>query len=82
MDYPVKLLQWRKKKTGKSYEAIANEAGLSLSTAWDIIQGNIDPSASSLRKLFIGMGLDTKHALNPDLKEESQFRRAVVRPAR
>lgn len=81
MSYRYDLLQWRKERTGKSYEAIADDAGLSLSATWKIILGKTDPSASTLTKIFRAMGLDPKQALNPDLKE-SQFRRAVVVTAR
>lgn len=79
--YPAILLQWRKETTGQSYESIAYRAGLSLNATWKTINGKVDPSASTLLKLFTAMGLDRKEALNPDLKK-SQFRRAVVVTAR
>jgi transcriptional regulator with XRE-family HTH domain len=81
MSYRYDLLQWRKEQTGQSYEAIADNAGLALSAAWKIILGKVDPSASTLIKIFMAMGLDPRYALAPDLKE-SQFWRAVVRAAR
>jgi DNA-binding phage protein len=79
--YPVLLLQWRKETTGQSYESIAYKAKISLNATWKTINGRVDPSASTLLKLFTAMGLDRKEALNPDLKR-SQFRRAVVEAAR
>jgi hypothetical protein len=81
MTYRFDLLQWRKEQTGKSYEEIAHESDLSLNASWKLIKGKCDPSASSLTKIFSGMGLDTRFALDHDLKKR-QFWRAVVRAAR
>lgn len=81
MKYRYDLLQWRRKRTGDKYEAIAEAAGLSVNAAWKTINGKTDPSATTLKKIFCAMGLDPKHALNDEL-QESQFRRAVVATAR
>jgi transcriptional regulator with XRE-family HTH domain len=81
MSYRFDLLQWRKEQTGKSYDEIADDSDISLNAAWKLIRGKCDPSASTLTKIFEGMGLDPKRALDHDLKA-SQFWRAVVRAAR
>lgn len=79
-DYPYELLQWRRERTGDSYQEIATRAKISLNAAWKIINGKTDPSASTLKRTFTAMGLNHKYALCQ--LDESQFRRAVVLTAR
>lgn len=81
MDYRYDLLEWRRGKTGDSYDAIADRCGLSKNTVWLIVGGKTNPTASSINMIFSAMGLNSKYALDPDLKP-SQFWRAVVETAR
>lgn len=81
MDYRYDLLEWRREKTGDSYDAIALRSDLSKNTVWLIIRGKTNPTASSINMICNAMGLNPKYALDSDLKP-NQFRRAVVVAAR
>lgn len=81
MEYRYDLLQWRREKTGDSYDLIADRSDLSKSTVWLIIGGNTNPTASNINRVFKALGLDPKYALDFKLTEKG-FRRAVVQTAR
>lgn len=81
MEYRHDLFEWRRGKQGESYDAIADKCGLSKNTAYLIITGQTNPTASSINRISRALGLDPKYALDFKLKA-SQFRRAVVEAAR
>ena len=81
MEYRYDLLEWRREKTGESYNLIADRCGLSKSTVWLIIGGRTNPTASNINGVFKAMGLDPKFAFDFKLTEKG-FRRAVVVTAR
>jgi transcriptional regulator with XRE-family HTH domain len=79
--FRLDLAQWRFEKGGFTYEGVAAGSGLSLNAVWKLLKGKSDPSTTTVKAAFIAMGLDTKYAMNFDLKE-TQFRRAVLPAAR
>lgn len=68
MDYRHDILRRKRKELGVSYERIANKSGLSLNATWEAINGKVDPSASTLKKLYTAMGLDPRCAFDFKLK--------------
>ena len=79
--FRLDLAQWRFRKAGFTYEGVADAAGLSLNAVWKLLTGKTDPSASTIKAMFLAMGMNPKYAMDFDLKE-TQFWRAVVRSAR
>lgn len=80
MEYRHDLAEWRRKKTGESYDTLAERCGLSKSTIWQFVEGKANPTASSITGIFKALGLNPKFALDFEI-EEHQFRRAVVSKA-
>jgi transcriptional regulator with XRE-family HTH domain len=79
MDYRYDLFQWQREKLGLTYEQIAARCNVSKNTAYLIVEGKTNPTASSLNEISNALLLNPKFALDRDLK---QFRRAVVTTAR
>jgi transcriptional regulator with XRE-family HTH domain len=81
MDYRHDLFEWRRERTGETYDAIADRCELSKNTVYLIILGKTNPTASSINRISRALGLDPKFALDFKLRK-NQFRRAVVEAAR
>jgi transcriptional regulator with XRE-family HTH domain len=80
MEYRYDLAQWQRERLGESYDTLADRCGLSKSTVWEFVEGEANPTASSINRIFRALGLKPKYALDFDI-ERHQFRRAVVSKA-
>lgn len=85
------ILTWWRGETGQTYDAIAIAAGLSRNTVYLVHNGETDPTASTLKSIFVAVGLKPEIAMNFKLPEPNarwskrkmnEFRRAVVEAAR
>lgn len=73
--YRHDLLRWRCEQTGHTFRTIAGLAGIGRSTAWEIINGKTDPTASSLIAICTAMRIDPKYMLDFNLTD---FKSAIV----
>lgn len=81
MSFRLDILQWRFKTGDFTYEGVADKADLSPNAVWKLIKGKSDPTSSTLKAIWVAMGLNLKYVFDDNLKK-SQFWRAVVVTAR
>lgn len=76
MKFRHDIAQARRVQLKLVYGDLAAKAGLSSDTAWRVCNGDGDPTATTLTKVFKALGLKPEYALNFDLKKK-QFHLAV-----
>ena len=76
-NYRYDLLQARRKETGDSYGVIAKRARLSKNAVVNVIKGETDPTASTIRAVCRAMDLDPKYAFDFNLVKD-EFHCAVL----
>lgn len=75
------IARWRFAELNLTYDVIAKKSKMSSSTVWALCSPKSDPgdpTVSTVKSLFIGLGLNPAYALNFQLKK-SDFDLAVVR---
>ena len=77
MKYRHDLVKWRFKQSGFSYRRLAALSGCGIGTAWDFVNGRIDPTASTIKEIFETLRLNPKYAMDFTLSPED-FILAIV----